>query len=162
MTYIIYDTALHGLAGLLKLQDMYPLHQSLFKGTKDEMLFDVAPYIFQVDDELYNKCSELSISLERCLLVDSEKDIQKISDHFRKFIYQTINKREYFFRFWDGRVLQKFLPTCEENQLILFFNGVRSYGVLANGRQTSFSFTQYGLEMKEEVHSYPKAGLQTA
>jgi hypothetical protein len=146
MLYIVYDSALNGLSGLIALQHRFPVHRSLFKGTKDEMLIDVAPYLFHVEEDFLQKIEGLDIPLEGLLVVESNKELDKVCEHLQRFIYQTINKREYFFRFWDSRVLLKFLPTCEESQLKMFFDGVKSYTLKTEQGIKQFLFTSYGLK----------------
>ena len=146
MLYIIYDSALNELPGLIALQQLYPTHRSLFKGTKDEMLNDVAPYLFEVGDDFLEKINGLDVPLEGLLVVESDRELEKVCQHFQRFIYQTVNKREYFFRFWDARVLQKFLPTCEESQLKMFFDGIKSYTFKSESGVKQFLFTPYGLQ----------------
>jgi hypothetical protein len=146
MLYIIYDSALNGLSGLIALQHLFPQHRSLFKGTKDETLVDVAPYLFTVEEDFSERIQGLDLSLEALLVIETERDIEKLTAHFQRFIYQTVNKREYFFRFWDARVLQKFLPTCEESQLRMIFDGVKSYTCRSEMGLKQFMFTPYGLQ----------------
>src|SRR5882757_246936 len=102
MRYLIYDTALNGLTTLLVLQKYYEVNQSLFKGTKDEVLMDVAPWLLQVDDRLdENLGNETDVSMQFVFSLECPGDINMVSTHLKKFIYQTINGREYFFRFYD-------------------------------------------------------------
>ena len=146
MLYVIYDSSLNGLPGLIALQQLFPEHRSLFKGTKDETLVDVAPYLFTVGEDFSERIHGLDLSLEALLVIESDRDIEKLTTHFQRFIYQTVNKREYFFRFWDARVLQKFLPTCEESQLRMIFDGVKSYTCRSEVGLKQFVFTSYGLQ----------------
>jgi hypothetical protein len=124
MNYLIYDSALNGTYTLMMLQKHYPNHQSLFKKTKDEMLNDVAPYLFLVDDNGEKLKEEIEISLKETMVVQSFQPLDILADHFREFIYQKVNGRVCYFRFWDARVLKKFLPMCTEMQLRLFFRPV--------------------------------------
>jgi hypothetical protein len=128
MEYIIYDAALNGTYTLLILQKNYPKHRSLFKGTKDEILMDVAPYIFKIDEDFWKKMDSYSeISLKSTLGIDSRQDIDVLFEHFRDFVYQKIDGRECYFRFWDPRVLKKFFPSCTPTQLQMFFGPVQSF-----------------------------------
>ncbi len=126
MNYIIYDTALNGLYTLTVLQQQYPVHQSLFKGTKDAALIDVAPFVFLLNDNGEKLNGNPELSFKAMLVVDSNYEIEIVADHFREFIYQKVNGRICYFRFWDARVLKKFLPGCTELQLRLFFKTVNN------------------------------------
>lgn len=133
MKYIIYDTALNSLHTLLLLQKYYGVNESLFKGTKDQSLIDVSPWLFRIDDKLKeNLSNEMEVSLQFPLLFEAAGDIHMLAAHFRKFIYQTIDGREYFFRFYDPRVLEKFLPTCDKDQIREFFGPVQYF--MAEGK----------------------------
>lgn len=142
MIYIIFDTALNGQYTLLLLQNAYTVNQSLFKGTKDEALSDVAPYIFQVDDKLFEKINGPIVSLEAIVVLDSEQKINDLLAHFQQFIYEKINGRENYFRFWDARVLARFIPACNDKKLDDFFDGVNCFYTIdrpqANAKKFSF------------------------
>ena len=48
--------------------------------------------------------------------------------HFRKFLLVTTEPdKEFFFRFYDPRVLRIFLPTCDVKQLREFFGPVEKF-----------------------------------
>jgi hypothetical protein len=109
------------------LQNAYPVNQSLFKGTKDEPLFDVAPYLFLVDEKLYEKINGPLVSLEAIVAVESDQKLNDLVAYFQQFIYEKINGQENYFRFWDARVLARFLPACNDKKLSDFFDGVNCY-----------------------------------
>jgi len=140
MIYILYDTALNGLYTLMLLQKTYPANQSLFKGTKDENLSDVAPYIFAVDDKLFEKIDDPFASLEEIVIVESDEKISDLTVHFQQFIYQKIKGQENYFRFWDARVLQRFLPASTDEKLNSFFDGIKNYYVLDRTNATAKRF----------------------
>ena len=94
MIYIIFDTALNGPYTLMLLQNAYPVNQSLFKGTKDEALSDVAPYIFQVDDHLFEKINHPIASLKFIVVFESDQKINNLLSHFQQFIYEKRNGQE--------------------------------------------------------------------
>jgi len=121
MNYLIYDAAINGSYTLLMLQKHYTQYRCLLKGTKDEVLADVAPYIFLIDDAGEKLKDEIELSLKELISIESAQDIDVLTDHFKQFIYQNVNGRECYFRFWDARVLKKFLPLCTEVQLRMFF-----------------------------------------
>ena len=127
MIYIIYDTALNGPYTLVLLQNAYPVNQSLFKGTKDEALSDVAPYIFQVDDQLFKKINDPIASLKAIVVLESAEKIDNLLSHFHQFIYAKINGQENYFRFWDARVLARFLPESNDEKRNDFFEGINCF-----------------------------------
>lgn len=141
MIYIIFDTALNGPYTLMLLQNAYPVNQSLFKGTKDEALSDVAPYIFQVDDHLFEKINHPIASLKFIVVFESDQKINNLLSHFQQFIYEKRNGQENYFRFWDARVLERFLPTCSEKKLDIFFENIAAYYIVDETEATARCFT---------------------
>ena len=126
-TYLIYDPALNGAYTQLILQQQYPVHASLFAGTKDEGLDDVVPFIFQIDTQFAQKVAEKPvIELKAVTIVQAGGTLDAVNAHFRPFIYQKLKGREFYFRFWDARVLVKFLPTCDKEQIRTFFGDLES------------------------------------
>lgn len=127
--YILYDTALNGLYSLNLMQKAYPGNVSLFKGTKDEHLFDVAPYLFSTDDRFFYNINDPHISLEAIVAVESDQTITALLNHFQQFIYQQKNGQQNYFRFWDARVLVRFLTGSTYEQLNPFFDEIKSFYV---------------------------------
>jgi hypothetical protein len=127
MTYIIYDTALNGTYTLMFLQNAYPNNQSLFTGTKDEILSDAAPYLFLVDELLYEKLNAPLVSLKELVVFRSGEQIKKLVPHFQHFIYEKINGQENYIRFWDARVLTKFFKTWPAEKTTLFFEDIECF-----------------------------------
>lgn len=153
MRYLIYDTALNGLPTLLVLQKYYTVNQSLFKGTKDEALIEASPWLFRVDSEQDGNLSEeMDLSMLFTLQFDSAGDIHALSTHLRKFIYQVIDGREYFFRFYDARVLKKFLPTCDEEQVLEFFGPIDQFMIGGDTENEVIQFRQeHGILKKQPI-----------
>ncbi|MEO6541850.1 MAG: DUF4123 domain-containing protein [Ferruginibacter sp.] len=127
MIYLLYDTALNGPYTLMLLQNAYPDNQSLFKGTKDEMLSDVAPYLFCVDEHLFEKVNDPASSMQALVVFESAERTAGLLMHFQQFIYQKINGQENYFRFWDARVLSRFLPACDDKKLLDLFDGITAF-----------------------------------
>jgi len=151
MNYLIYDAAINGPYTLMILQKYYPVHESLFKNTKDEQLYDVGPWLFEIDDQLKkNIANELLISLQSTLLIQSKEKFNLVGDHCRKFIYQTINDREYFFRFWDARVIKKFLPDCDKKQITDFFGPIDHFIFESDIPDEAIKFWQVNGVLKQE------------
>ena len=151
MRYLIYDTALNGFPTLLGLQKYYEVNQSLFKGTKDEVIMDVSPWLLQIDDKLEeNLSNETDVTMHFTLQLEAEGDIHGVATHLKKFIYQTIDGREYFFRFYDARVLRKYLPTCDEDQLIEFFGPVDRFIVGGDTENEVIQFWQENGVLKKQ------------
>jgi hypothetical protein len=52
-----------------------------------------------------------------------------VREHFRKFLLVKIdgNEGDFYFRFYDPRVLRAFLPTCAPDEAAEFFGPVRLF-----------------------------------
>jgi len=83
------------------------------------------------------------------VLFESAADLDTLYAHLRGIFVVTDEERtEYFFRFYDPRVLRVFLPTCREDELREFFGPVHSWIVESDG------------EPKYSVYSIEGAGLR--
>jgi hypothetical protein len=64
-------------------------------------------------------------------LIASKADLLALRFHLRHFLkVQEPKGAIWYFRFYDPRVLQPFLPACDESELIAFFGPVLAYGIL--------------------------------
>jgi hypothetical protein len=148
MHYIIYDAALNGLYSLLVLQRTYPHNISLFKGTKDETMVDVAPYLFLIDESFDDlEKNDPEFSLKNILHIESDQTVAVLQQHFKEFIYQKVDRRICYFRCWDPRVLKKFFPNCTDAQLRMFFAPVKKfYAADEDGKIVEYTRDQYKLK----------------
>ena len=125
MKYLVFDKALHDEYAFLILSKSFTSHESLFKDTDDEKLMEVAPYIFQIPEDWKSKIEKKPhLKLQHFLIIDSEAPLTEFRKHLQQFIYQNIGEALYYFRIWDGYVLEKFLPTCKLQQLQLFYKKI--------------------------------------
>ena len=103
---------------------------SLYKGTSQERYADIAPYLVAVDDELLDWILTTLWSEPWGMFAQTKASIDELRTHFRKFLIATgPNGEEWYFRFYDPRVLTKYLPTCTDGELRDFFGPVTAYGV---------------------------------
>ena len=60
------------------------------------------------------------------VLLESDAPLDALCDHLRHvFVAMDEEGQEYFFRFYDPRVLRTFLPTCRPEELREFFGPIR-------------------------------------
>ncbi|MBK8520977.1 MAG: DUF4123 domain-containing protein [Ferruginibacter sp.] len=103
---------------------------SLYTGEMEAQLVNVFPFLFSFDDhpEFANWYFENGWGQSWGVIILSEYDIRRTADHLKKHILvNTENGKEYFFRFYDPRVLRVFLPTCNTKQLKEFFGPVEQF-----------------------------------
>jgi hypothetical protein len=103
---------------------------SLYKGTAEERYADIAPYLVAVDDGLLDWILTTLWGDPWGMFVQSIASLDELRSHFRKFLLVSgPNGEEWYFRWYDPRVLEKYLPTCTDEELRAFFGPVTSYGV---------------------------------
>lgn len=128
-SYVILDGA--SVPDLpMKLYKMKPPNYCLFTGELEPDMAEVAPYLVR----LYPKTPFTDWVLKECwgnnwgIFVHSRKPLPKLRNHFRSLItvYDEEGKPMYF-RYYDPRVLNVFLPTCQPDEINTFFGDVESY-----------------------------------
>ncbi len=95
---------------------------SLYRGMAEEEWSAFAPYLAQVDVRLLDWIQQTLWSEPWGLFVVSSDPLAVLRSHFRRFlIVDDPDGEEMYFRFYDPRVLQKYLPTCTDQELKQFF-----------------------------------------
>ena len=103
---------------------------SLYKGSAEERHADIAPYLVGVDDDMLDWILTTLWGDPWGIFVQSTASLDELRSHFRKFlVVRGPNGEEWYFRWYDPRVLEKYLPTCTDEELRAFFGPVTSYGV---------------------------------
>lgn len=123
--YLCFDVALNEMYSLLKLQEQYPQHKCLFEGTRDEKIWDAAPWLFEIDENVFNTQDKF-LSLKACVIFETSVKLEELCTHLQQFINKKRDGKEYFFRFWDARVLEEYLKSSNEKQLEIFFEEIEN------------------------------------
>ncbi len=103
--------------------------QSLFLPEVAEALWDVAPYLVTVDPsspylEHWARRWGKSVGVLLC----ARAEFDTLAAHLRSvFVVKDETGQDYFFRFYDPRVLHAFLPTCTPAQMAEFFGPIRAF-----------------------------------
>jgi hypothetical protein len=105
--------------------------RSLFLPEVQTPLWDVAPYLVPIDpDSGYVDNWARRFGMSAGILLVTAADEEALCEHLRKvFIVEDEGGQEYFFRYYDPRVLRTFLPTCSAAQLEEFFGPVEEFTV---------------------------------
>ncbi|MEO8453361.1 MAG: DUF4123 domain-containing protein, partial [Gemmatimonadota bacterium] len=104
---------------------------SLYKGTAEESLRGIAPYLVRLDFATYDWLVESEWTEPWGILVLADGDLDTLRRHFRRFlIVESPNGDPWYFRFYDPRVLTKFLPTLDHAGVDDFFGPVRAFGAV--------------------------------
>lgn len=101
----------------------------LFQGNAAQYMDEVAPYLIPIDpasDYLESWAQRWGRNVG--ILLTSQADPTKLLRHLRDiFVVQDESGQNYFFRFYDPRVLRPFLPTCTAEQAREFFGPVSTF-----------------------------------
>ena len=103
---------------------------SLYRGSAEERFADIAPYLVAVDEAMLDWMLETVWNEHWGVLVVSDAPLAELRTHFRKFLTVSSPTGEsWYFRFYDPRVLEKYLPSCNADELRSFIGPVASFGV---------------------------------
>ncbi|MFN3149494.1 DUF4123 domain-containing protein [Bremerella sp.] len=149
------DSPLHAYAVLDAAQDpdlameimrgkQLPM-SSLFEGRAAPSMMTVAPYLiaFDTKDGLLDHWSH-RWGTNLGIFVISDAAPRDILKHLRHiFVVQDESGQEYFFRFYDPRVIAPFIPTCEPKEFVEFFGPVTSF-VVESGQSDVLVYRRQG------------------
>lgn len=107
---------------------------SLFQGTAEENHWDVAPYLFRVDEATLAWIEQTLWNEPWGVFVMSRGSLEDLRGHLRRFLLVELPDGErWFFRYYDPRILKVYLPACDETELQLIFGagetGIRAFGI---------------------------------
>lgn len=128
LVYVVLDGA--SVPDLpMRLYEMRPPNYCLFRGELAPDMAEVAPYVVQLvpgapftEWVLQNE----NFGKHWGVFAHSLHSIKEMRRHFRSLVtvYDETGK-PMIFRFYDPRVLRKFLPTCSADELKTFFGTVQ-------------------------------------
>jgi hypothetical protein len=162
--YAILDGA--AIPDLLeRFYEMRPPHVCLYRGELDLDLQEVAPYLVNLQpgarftNWLLSECEGKNWGI----FLHSPFMLPELRKHFRRFL--TVHDERgnpMIFRYYDPRVLPKFLPTCRAEELGLFFEKVKTYFAETRGgdglikmQYASGELKQLNLELREAPGDVP-------
>lgn len=124
----------------LKIYEMQPHSVCLYRGELEPDIAEVAPYLVELFPDTTFTDWLLSEGLggkNRGIFARSPFSLTEVRKHFRKFltVYDEAGN-PLLFRYYDPRVLVKFLPTCDKENLDALFGRVTDY--LAETSATEF------------------------
>jgi hypothetical protein len=122
-----------------KLRELRPARAaSLYRGAAADDLAALAPYLVRVDADLLEWIAATLWTDAWGIFAVSGAGFDAMRTHFRKFLLvDAPDGDSWYFRFYDPRVLARFLPTCDVVQLSELFGpidwfawtDIESYGV---------------------------------
>lgn len=151
--YCILDgAAVKGLPQ--KLYETRPPNYPLIRGKLTPDMVHVAPYLVQLlpNGHFTNWLLDESFGKNWGIFVHCRFSITEMRRHFRGLMnVHDEDGKPMLFRFYDPRVIRKFLPTCEPDQIETFFGKVETFFVEAEeGKKLlSYQFENNGLKQGE-------------
>lgn len=116
----------------------------LYQGKSQDRLWAIAPYLAQVDSALLDWIAASLWSTPWGIFLVTDATLDTLRSHLRRFLLvDAPDGGQWYFRFYDPRVLARYLPTCDATQLADFFGPVTTlgwvnladYGVMLAGQQ---------------------------
>ena len=113
-----------------KVRELGPARAvSLYRGPAEEDLSAIAPYLVQVGNAELDWIAGSLWTAAWGIFALSQAGLEPLRTHFRKFLLvDAPDGDRWYFRFYDPRVLARFLPTCDAPQLADFLGPVAAYG----------------------------------
>lgn len=103
---------------------------SLYRGSAEEQYESIAPYLFKVDEPIFDWISGELWKSPWGIFAAAESSLEILRTHFRHYLtVKGTAGKKYLFRFYDPRVLPGFLRSCNAEELRDFFGPVRGYGI---------------------------------
>jgi hypothetical protein len=112
------------------LYEQQPEHVCLYRGELEPDIAETAPYLVKLerDTDFSDWVIEKGWGNHWGIFALSDESLTAMRNHFRKFlmVYDPEN-RPLYFRYYDPRVLRKYLPICDVEDVASLFGPVVSY-----------------------------------
>ncbi len=103
---------------------------SLYRGRPEEDLAAIAPYLVQLNGPTFQWITERLWAEPWGILAVATKSLEELRLHFRRLlIVESPGWEDWYFRFYDPRVLPKFLAASTEAERAEFFGPISAFGV---------------------------------
>ena len=136
----------------MQLHKMQAANVCLFKGDLEPDMLYVAPYVAHLppNDKFTEWVLNESFGKHWGIFVHSRRSMQEMRRHFRSLVnVYDEEAKSLIFRFYDPRVLNRFLPTCDADQLKTFFGDVDTFFAEDGQKLSSFQLENGRLKKKE-------------
>ena len=102
---------------------------SLYSSVAEKQYATFAPYLFQVDADVLAWLRRVLWQTPWGVFVFAPgQSLEDVRRHFRQFLLvQDAQGEEMYFRFYDPRVLRKYLPTCTPMELSQFYGSIKAF-----------------------------------
>ena len=126
---------------------------SLYRDTSEGDFWEVAPYLFSVNDEVLRWMTNIASDEAWGVFIASRSDLVTLRYHFRHFLkVQEPEGNIWHFRFYDPRVLKPFLFACTEQEARYFWGPVQAYGI-AEPEMAKIVFIQEAISLSRSAEA---------
>lgn len=113
----------------VKVRELAERAVPLYQGKAQEELWAIAPYLAQADAALVDWIASSLWAAPWGIFAIGECGLETLRTHLRRFLLvDAPDDEHWYFRFYDPRVLARFLPTCNAAQVSDFFGPVSALG----------------------------------
>ncbi len=136
----------------MKLYKMQAENFCLFKGDLEPDMLYVAPFLvyLRLDDPFTDWVFKEGFGKHWGIFLQSRHSMLEMRRHFRSLVnVYDENANSLTFRYYDPRVLNKFLPMFDEEQLKTFFGKVETFFAEDGGKLLKFQLENGGLKYTE-------------
>lgn len=103
---------------------------SLYRGRAEEELWGIAPYLVQLDPGTLDWLAETLWATPWGIFALADRELEEVRTHFRRFlVVESPGGEDWYFRFYDPRVLPRFLDASTEAERSDLFGPLRALGV---------------------------------
>jgi hypothetical protein len=115
------------------------ISECLFKGSAERDFAAIAPYLITIDEPTFLWLTGSHRQVPWGIFVQSQAGMKTLRQHFRKFLLAVDDTHtEYYFRFYDPRVLPVYLDSCTAKERNDFFGPIDKFGVLSDEKFLEF------------------------
>lgn len=137
----------------MKLHEHQPECICLFSGDLKPDMAEVAPYLIhmQIETPFTNWVIEKGWGNHWGIFALSRGELRDMRNHFRRFLsVHTSEGKPMRFRYYDPRVMRRFLPTCNSEDLAALFSAVDYYLLEDEDPRVMLSFHAESGALKQE------------
>ncbi|MET0752623.1 MAG: DUF4123 domain-containing protein [Pyrinomonadaceae bacterium] len=135
----------------MRLYEMRPPNYCLFSGELEPDMAYVAPYVINLlPGHKFTDWTFENFDKNWGIFAHSLHSIKEMRRHFRSLIdVYDEQGNPMIFRFYDPRVLRRFLPTCNAGELKTFFGKIHQYFAGAEDAEGLLGFALENDKLKE-------------
>jgi uncharacterized protein DUF4123 len=152
--YILLDAARCGMGAIERAETLCGgAGVSLYdRNGASGYLADIGPHIFSVADGLMSWYLENGYGNAWGMIILTDAGLDDCVKHLQQYLVKKENGSNWFFRFYDPRVLKVYLPGCNAIQLREFFGPVHCFITEGENSAKAISFGhEQGVLKKSEI-----------